>query len=141
MLVRSNNAGSLRRAHRILRHNAKRISVCNRRERRVPKSTELLIESARQDLRPYRAGDCIPKRRANIIRREVQPRDDSEMLMLRRGLNRRLRRIREHAARKTQQDLRADDAGLAAGAGAAAVVDQQAEGDEEERRAEDDEGL
>ena len=67
--------------------------------------------------------DGVAERRADIVACEVQTCDDGEVLVERSCLDRHLCRIGEHTACQAQQDLGADDARLARGAGGPSVVD------------------
>lgn len=138
MPVRNDNSISLHRTDGILGRERKRISIHGSRKRSIARLAQQL---AGDDLLPHRTRDGVSQRRANVVRGKVDTGDNSDVLVLRRGLDTRLRRVREHTARNTETDLGAHDTGVVRWAGAAAVVDQQAERDEEQTRAEDDERL
>lgn len=113
MLIRGDDGSPLRRADGILGNHKERVRVRRSSQGRVSQWRETVFESRGEDVRPDGTRDAATKRRTDVVCGEVQTGDDGDVFVLCRGLDRRLGRVREHTARKTKQDLSADDARLA----------------------------
>lgn len=140
-LVARDDGGPLGGANGVLVHDAQRAAVEGGRQGGVARKGEVALEGRQERLRPDGAGDAVAERGADGVAGEVEAGDDSDVLVLRGGLDGGLGWVGEETAGETEEDLCADDAGFGGGAGTASVVDQEAKGDHEEERAGEDEVL
>lgn len=140
MLIGIDNGVSLGRAWRIGDDSYERVAIDFSCQRGVD-VCQPVLQSLGEQLSPQGSRHGISQSRSDVVKGQVETRDDGQVFMLQANLNRCLSGIWEETASNTQNDLSANDTGSARARNSSTVMDEQSESNHEQTSSHDDEDF